>query len=98
MTCFVARVKVKPGREADFERLEAEFSRLACEQQPGTLRYEVLRHRSEAGSYLVYARFADEAAFAAHQAAEFHQRLVPLIMETLGEETDLQFYDWVGRS
>ena len=96
MTCFIIRLKVKPGREADFERLEREFSRTAREQEPGTLVFEVLRHRIEPGSYVVFLRFADDAAFKAHQATALHQRLVPLIMETIGEETDLQFYDWVG--
>jgi quinol monooxygenase YgiN len=95
MTCFVARLKVKPGRQADFERLEREFSRLAAAEE-GTLRYEVLRHRTEDESYLVYARFTDEAAFRAHQETEPYRRLVPQIMETLGGETDLQFFDWVG--
>lgn len=96
MTCFIVRLKVKPGREGDFERLEREFSRLAREQEPGTLVFDVLRHRTEPGSYVVYLRFADEAAFKAHQATALHRRIVPLIMETFGEETDLQFYDWVG--
>jgi quinol monooxygenase YgiN len=95
MTCFVARLKVKAGRQADFERLEREFSRLAAEQE-GTLRYEVLRHRTNPDAYLVYARFTDEAAFRAHQETEAYRRLVPQIMETLGEETDLHFFDWIG--
>lgn len=95
MTCFIARLKVKPGRQADFERLEREFSRLATEEA-GTLRYEVLRHHTSPDAYLVYARFADAAAFRAHQETESYRRLVPQIMETLGEETDLHFYDWIG--
>jgi quinol monooxygenase YgiN len=96
MTCFIIRVKVKPGREADFERLEREFSRLAREQEAGTLVFEVLRHRTEPATYVIYLRFADDAAFKTHQATPLHQRFVPQIMETLGEETDLQFYDWIG--
>jgi quinol monooxygenase YgiN len=95
MTCFVARLKVKPGRQADFERLEREFSSLAAEHA-GTLRYEVLRHCTDPDAYLVYARFTDEASFRAHQQTEAYRRLVPQIMETLGEETDLQFFDWIG--
>ena len=55
-----------------------------------------MRHRSEPGVYVVYARLKDERAFQLHQTTEFHDRLVPPIMETLGGDMDLQFFDWVG--
>lgn len=96
MTCFIATLKVKPGREADFERLQKELSDLTHSNEPGTAVYDVIRHRTEPGVYVVYARFKDEAAFQFHQATSFHDRLVPPIMETLGGDMDLQFYDWVG--
>jgi quinol monooxygenase YgiN len=96
MTCFIATLKVKPGREADFERLQKELSDLTHQSEPGTAVYDVIRHRNEPGVYVVYARFKDEAAFQFHQTTPFHDRLVPPIMETLGGDMDLQFYDWVG--
>jgi quinol monooxygenase YgiN len=96
MTCFIARLKVKPGHEAAFERLQKELSELTHLHEPDTLVYDVIRHRSEPGVYVVYARFKDEAAFQLHQTTEFHDRLVPPIMETLGGDMDLQFFDWVG--
>jgi len=96
MTCFIATLKVKPGREADFERLQKELSDLTHQSEPGTAVYDVIRHRNEPGVYVVYARFKDEAAFQFHQTTPFHDRLVPPIMETLDGEMDLQFYDWVG--
>ena len=96
MTCLIARLKVRPGREPDFERLEREFSNLAHEREPGTVVYEVLRHRTDPAEYVVYVRFRDDAAYKAHQATEHYRRLVPLIMDTLGAEMDLQVLDWVG--
>ncbi len=96
MTCLIARVKVKSGREADFERLEREFSRLEHEQQPGTLVYDVLRQRSDPSCYVIYVRFRDEAAYKAHQGAAHYRRLVPLVIETLGEQMDIQVLDWIG--
>jgi len=94
MTCFIARLKVKPGREADFERLQQELSELTHQHEPDTLSYDVIRHRTESGVYVVYARFKDEAAFQQHQTTSFHERLVPPIVETLAGEMDLQFFDW----
>lgn len=96
MTCFIATLKVKPGQEAAFERLQTELSQLTHGSEPGTLVYDVLRSRTNPGVYVVYARFKDEAAFQFHQATPFHERLVPPILATLGADMDLQFYDWVA--
>jgi quinol monooxygenase YgiN len=45
---------------------------------------------------VVYARFKDQAAFDFHQEADFHQRLVPLILDRVEGEMDLQFFEWVS--
>jgi quinol monooxygenase YgiN len=89
-------VKVKPGREADFERLEREFSRLEHAQQPGTLVYDVLRRRDDPSCYVIYVRFGDEAAYKAHQATAHYRALVPQVIETLEEQLDIQVLDWIG--
>jgi len=96
MTCFIATLKIKPGCEADFERLQAELSKLTHEQEPDTLVYDIIRSRSKPDTYVVYARFKDEAAFQLHQATPFHDRLVPPIMATVAGDMDLQFYDWIA--
>jgi quinol monooxygenase YgiN len=95
-TTFIAKLVVKPGREAEFERLQRELSELTHAQEPDTLVYDVIRHRTEPSTYVVYGRFRNEAAFQAHQAASFHDRLVPPILATLAKDMDLQFYDWLA--
>jgi quinol monooxygenase YgiN len=96
MTCFIAKLKVKPGREADFEQLQRELSELTHAQEPDTLVYDVIRHRAEPDVYVVYARFKDEASFQHHQTTPFHDRLVPPILETVLGDMDLQFFDWIA--
>ena len=96
MTCFIATLKIKPGHEADFERVQAELSKLTHENEPDTFVYDIIRSRTKPDTYVVYARFKDEAAFQFHQATPFHDRLVPPIMATLGGDMDLQFYDWIA--
>ena len=96
MTCFIARLKVKSGREADFECLQQELSELTHREEPNTYVYDVIRHRTEPGVYVVYARFKDEASFQHHQTTSFHDRLVPPIVDTLAGEMDLQFFDWIS--
>jgi len=96
MTCFIATLVVKPGREKEFERLQQELSTLTHEQEPDTCVYDVIRHREKAGTYVVYARFKDEAAFQYHQTTPFHERLVPPIVDCLARPFEIEFFDWVG--
>lgn len=94
MTCFIATLKIKPGMEAEFERLQKELSELTHANEPDTPVYDVIRHRERRDTYVVYARFKDEAAFNLHMATPFHERLVPPILACVEGAMDLQFYDW----
>ncbi len=96
MIVFIATLQVAKGSEADFERLQTELSELAHSSEPGLLVYDVIRHAENPGTYVVYARFIDQAAFDFHQEADFHQRLVPLILDCVEGEMDLQFFEWVA--
>ena len=96
MIVFIATLQVAKGSEADFERLQTEMSELAHSSEPGLLVYDVIRHAENPLTYVVYARFKDQAAFDFHQEADFHQRLVPLILDCVEGEMDLQFFEWVG--
>ena len=96
MVVFIATLNVAAGREADFEGLQTELSAIAHAEEPGLLVYDVIRHAEKPRSYVVYARFQDQAAFEYHQAADFHQRLVPPILDCVEGEMDLQFFDWVA--
>lgn len=91
---FIATLKIKNGREADFERLQKELSQLTHASEPDTLVYDVLRHSEQPRSYVVYGRFKSEAAFELHQKSAFHERLVPPIIDCVEGSMDLQFYDW----
>ena len=96
MTVFIATLTVKDDKAADFEKLQAELSQLTHEHEPDTFVYDVIKHREKPGVYVVYARFKDEAAFDHHMQTEFHDRLVPPIMECLGGDMVLEFFDHVA--
>jgi quinol monooxygenase YgiN len=93
-TTFIAKLVVKSGTESRFEALQRELSELTHAQEPETYVYDVIKHRVEPRTYIVYARFKDEEAFARHQKMPFHERLVPPILDCLEAPMDLQFYDW----
>ena len=96
MIIFIATLVVKDGQGPEFERLQSELSGLTHEHEPDTVVYDVLRHQEQANTYVVYARFKDQAAFDLHQGTDFHQRLVPPILETLGAEMQLDFYEFIA--
>jgi quinol monooxygenase YgiN len=95
-TTFIAKLVVKKGQEAQLERLQTELSRLTHESEPDVLVYDFIRHRTEPATYVVYARFRNEAAFQTHMKAPFHDELVPPILASLAQDMDLQFFDWIA--
>lgn len=94
MFCFIAKLRIKPGREAEFLRLQKELSELT-RQEAGCLAYDVLKSEADAGQYVYYARFRDKQAFDTHMATDFHDRLIPPIMDCVDGEMDLQFFEFV---
>ncbi len=96
MTVFIATLQVNEDKQADFEKLQTELSELAHAQEPDMFVYDVIKHREKAGVYVVYARFKDEAAFEHHMNIDFHDRLVPPILECLDAEMQLEFFDHVA--
>jgi quinol monooxygenase YgiN len=96
MIAFIATMKVKAGREAGFEAVCAELSEISQREEPDLLVYEVIRKSEDPSTYVFYARFRDQAAFDLHQEADYHQRLVPPILDCVEGEMDLQFFDWVS--
>ncbi|MBS0380343.1 MAG: antibiotic biosynthesis monooxygenase [Proteobacteria bacterium] len=92
-TTFIAKLIVKPGQEKEIERLQVELAEVTKKSEPDCLVYDFIRHRTEPRTYVVYARFRDEAAFQAHMKAPFHDRLVPPILAALAQDMDLQFFD-----
>ena len=96
MTAFIAVLKVKPDMVEQFERAQSELSTLTHEHEPDTLVYDVIRQQDDEHTYVCYARFKDQAAFDYHMQTEFHDRLVPQIMETLAEDMQLTFYGHVA--
>ncbi|MEM9530849.1 MAG: antibiotic biosynthesis monooxygenase [Pseudomonadota bacterium] len=96
MLAFVAVLKVAPDKVEQFEQAQTELSELTHAQEPDTIVYDLLRSKDEPLTYICYARFTDQAAFDHHMQTEFHDRLVPPILEALSSEMELTFYDHVA--
>lgn len=94
-TAFIATLIVHQDQLAEFEELQKKLSVITHDDEPGTLVYDFLRHAEQPNTYVVYARFRDDAAFQAHQDSPSHDELVPPILEALAEDMDLEFYELV---
>lgn len=83
MMTFLAKMKVKEGREADFERLAKALTEKVHANEPETLAYEFFKLRDEERGYAVYEQFSSEDAEQAHQNTPYFNELAPDLIDTL---------------
>jgi quinol monooxygenase YgiN len=63
---IVATLKVKPGKEAEFEALFRDLQGQVKANEPGALQYEVFKSKSNAFTYVVMEQYKTDADLAAH--------------------------------
>ena len=63
---IVATFEIAPGRMDDFLPLLLAHRDRCLKDEPGTLRFEVLRPRNEENNVLLYEVYSDDAAFKVH--------------------------------
>ena len=82
MLGIVATLNVRPGMEAEFERVACDLADTVRANEPGCLSYAVFQGET-AGTYHFIESYADQAALDAHRAAEYSARLGNQIATTL---------------
>ncbi len=93
---FIAQLRCKPGKRDDLIALQTELKRLVFEQEPDALVYELFQSEEDPDLFQCVATFRNDAAFDAHMHIDFHDRLVPPILECLAEDMKLAFYRSLG--
>ncbi len=83
MMTFLAKMKVKEGREADFVRLANALTEQVRANEPETLAYEFYKLRDEERGYAVYEKFTSEEAEQAHQNTPYFAELAPDLIDCL---------------
>lgn len=83
MMTFLAKMTVKEGREADFERLAKALTDKVRADEPETLAYEFYKLRDEERGYAVYEQFASEDAEQAHQNTAYFKELAPDLIDCI---------------
>jgi quinol monooxygenase YgiN len=89
---FIAKLVVKPERRDEFVRLQTELKGLVFEHEPDAQVYELLQSEEDPNTFYCVATFKDQAAFDHHMSIDFHDRLVPPILDCLAQDMELGFY------
>jgi quinol monooxygenase YgiN len=89
---FIAKLVTKPDRRDEFIALQTELKGLVFEQEPDALVYELLQSDDDPNIFYCVATFKDAAAFDHHMVIDFHDRLVPPILDCLASDMELGFY------
>ncbi|MCE9521897.1 MAG: antibiotic biosynthesis monooxygenase [Alphaproteobacteria bacterium] len=63
---IVATLKVKPGKEAEFEAVFLELQAHVKKSEPGALQYELFKSKTPS-TYIVMEQYKTEADLAAHR-------------------------------
>ena len=93
---FIAKLLVKPERREAFIALQTELKGLVFTHEPGALVYELFQADDDANLFHCIATFRDQAAFDHHMHIDFHERLVPPIMDCLAQDMEVSFHSAHG--
>ena len=83
MMTFLAKMKVKEGREEDFVRLAKKLTEEVRANEPSTLAYEFYKLRDEERGYAVYEQFVSEEAEQAHQDTPHFHAIAPELIDCI---------------
>ena len=93
MMTFLARMKVKEGKEGDFVRLAKALKEKVVELEPETVGYEFFKLRDEPRSYAVYESFTSEEAEEAHRNTPHFAAIAPDLIECIDGTYVREFLD-----
>lgn len=86
------RLKVKEGKEAEFEALVAQLMRDVTTNEPGSI-YDVRRVRGEPRTYFYFISFPDQAGFDRYMAADYHTQMSPKALAVLDGDPSYEDLD-----
>lgn len=92
MITVTAVQKVKPGKEAELDRL---MTRLAADieaNEPGCLRFDYVKSDNDPSRRLVYEQYRDAIAFEYHKTTPYLRDFIPALLECLEQPPEVTTY------
>lgn len=93
MMTFLARMKIKEGKEADFIRLAKALTDKVHENEPETTAYQFFKLRDEPLGYAVYEQFFNEEAEEAHRNTAHFNQIAPDLIDCIDGTYVREFLD-----
>jgi (4S)-4-hydroxy-5-phosphonooxypentane-2,3-dione isomerase len=89
MIVRIITVRVKPGKDAEFEKL-TRANHEGSLQEPGVLRFDVLKDNQQQGTYYLYEVYRNEEATLAHKETSHYHAWKGAVADILeGERTSV---------
>ena len=83
MMTFLARMKIKKGKEAEFVRLAQALTEKVRASEPETTAYEFFKLRDDPLGYAVFEQFVSEEAEQAHQNTPHFKEIAPDLIDCI---------------
>ncbi len=90
---IVATLKVKPGKEAEFEAVFRDLQAQVKANEPGALQYEVFKSKANASTYIVMEQYMSEADLAAHRTTPHMAAAGPKLGAVLDGRPGIELLD-----
>jgi len=92
----VATLKVKEGKEADFEAAFKTLREQVKANEPGNLQYDVTRSKADAQTYIIMEQYASQEALEAHGASDHFKAAGPALGAVLAGAPDIVYLDIIN--
>ncbi len=96
MVAVIAVIRVKPGREAEFEQVFAEMTANVKANEPGNQMYQLTRSRAEPQTYKVMEVYADDAALETHRTSDHYKQGGQRLRELVEGRPEVEILDLAG--
>ena len=94
---LLAKLKVQPGKEAEFEAAAKEMIAIVKTAEPGTLAYILHKNTKDPTEFIYYEVYQDQAAFEAHGKTDHMRAFGGKIGAILAGRPELTFISEVAK-
>jgi len=92
---IIATLKIKPGKETEFEGVFRDLQGQVAAHEPGCLLYEVFKSRSQPSTYVVMEKYKSQADLDAHRGTPHMAAAGPKLGATLDGRPAIELLDKV---
>lgn len=91
----IAKLKVTPERQADFELAFSRYQHTVRTQERGNVLFALHKSRDVVGDYVVMEQYVDDEALNAHRNSEHYKAIPERLGEFMAGPSEIRVYDCV---